>query len=218
MIALKIIGISLAVILGLILLLLLLIPCLRLKLKLTYGDDGKVRYKIKVLCFSFGGKEKQKKKKKKESRFGKKIKKLFGLDVFDNQDKTANGVSEKVGAAVALITVFAGQIKFIFSKLRLDKLGLLIVCGDGDAADAAMNYGLVCASVYPLIGYLTANINTKKDAEKVRIGCDFDGDSRIEFDIIISVRIYCLLSAFMNAMGDMTNTGEKNTEVTNEQR
>lgn len=217
MVALKIIGISLAVILGLIVLLLLLIPCLRLRLCLTYGQDGRLRYKIKVLCFSFGGKKKAK-KKKKESKIGKKIKKLFGLEVFDNQDKTASGVSEKVGTAVALITVFAGQIKFIFSKLRLEKLGLLIICGDGDAADAAMDYGLVCASVYPLVGYLTASINTKKGAENVRIGCDFDGDSKIEFDIRISVRIRHLLSAFINAMGDMAEISENSTEVTNEQR
>ncbi|MBR5277830.1 MAG: hypothetical protein IKU23_01040 [Clostridia bacterium] len=211
MVALKIIGISLAVILGLIVLLLLLIPCLRLKLCLSYDQDGRLRYRIKVLCFSFGG-------KKKESKIGKKIKKLFGLDVFDNQDKTASGVSEKVGTAVALITVFAGQIKFIFSKLRLEKLGLLIICGDGDAADAAMDYGLVCASVYPLVGYLTASINTKKGAEDVRIGCDFDGDSKIEFDIRISVRIRHLLSAFINAMGDMAEISKNSTEVTNEQR
>jgi len=217
MIALKIIGISLAILLGLILLALIILPCLRVKLQLTFGEDGRLKYKIKLLCFSFGGKEKKDKKKKKPSKLVARIKKKFGLDVFSKQDGKESGVAEKVSTVVALITVFAGQIKFLFGKLRLDKLKLLIVCGDGDAANAAMDYGLVCAAVYPLTGYLEANINAKKNAQDVRIGCDFDGDSKIQIDIIISIRIYNLLSAFMNAMSDMAEIAENNTEVNNEQ-
>ncbi len=216
MVALKITAISLGAILAFIILALIFISLLRLKLILTYGEDGKINFKVKVLCFTFGGKSKKPKKKKKPSKLAQRLKKRFGLDIFDDQDGAKAPISEKVNYIVALIMIFAGQIKFIFSKLRLDRLYALIICGDGDAADAAMNYGLACAAVYPMVGYLTANVNTKKGAEEVRIGCDFDGLSRLEFQLIISIKIYNLIFAAAGAMNDMTALAER-TDNNNEQ-
>lgn len=213
MVVLEIIGIALAVILGLIILTMLL----RLKFVIEFSEEKKLRFRMKILCFSFGGKNK--KKNKKPSRLAQRLKKKFGLDVFDSEefkrDVEQGILSDKVSRIVTLVMLFAGQIKWLFSKLRLDKLALLIICGGGDAADAAMEYGLICASVYPMAGYLTANINAKKDAEDIRIGCDFDGEARLEFKLIISIRIYNLLIAVLRALSDLATAAEK-TEVYDE--
>ena len=188
-----------------------------MKLVIEFSEENKLIFRIKILCFSFGGKKKR--KNKKPSKLTQKLKKRFGLDVFDSEefkkDIEQGILSDKVNRIVALVMLFAGQIKWLFSKLRLDKLALFIICGGDDAADAAMEYGLICASVYPMAGYITANINAKKDAEDIRIGCDFDGEAKLEFKLIISIRIYNLLIAALRALGDMAIAAEK-TEVYDE--
>lgn len=210
MLVLKIAGITLAVILAVIVIFLLL----RLKLCLSYVPDGGIKFRVKILCFSFGGRKKKPKKKKKEGRFAKSLKKKFGLDALSNQEGDAAGtdISDRVSKIAALVMLFAGQIKWLFSKLRLDRLYAFIICGGSeDAADAAVQYGAVCAAVYPMAGYLTANVNEKKNAADIRIGCDFEGESRIQFELIISIRIYNLLTAVMRTMAELSDIAE-NTE------
>lgn len=211
MIALKIIGIALAVIV----LLIALILALRIKVMIGYSPENKFRFRIKILCFTFGGKKKNK-QDKKPSRFSQWIKKKLGTEPPEDDeetDKQKKSISDKVTKIVTFITVFIDEFKWLFTKMRLDKLRILAVCSGGDASDAAMDYGLVCATVYPLVAYVTGNINTKNNAEEVQIGCDFDGNGYFEFDIHISIRTIHLLRAAMRALSDLADVAESyNTE------
>ncbi len=210
MIVLKIIGIVLAVIV----LLIALILALRVKVMIGYSPENKFRFRIKILCFTFGGKKK-KKKDKKPSRVSLWIKKKLGTEPPEEseEDKQKKSISDKVTKVVTFVTIFVDEFKWLFSKMRLDKLKIFAVCSGGDASDAAMDYGLVCATVYPLIAYITGNVNTKKNAEEVQIGCDFDGNGYFEFDIHISIRTIHLLRAAIRALGDLADVAESyNTE------
>lgn len=220
MVVLKIIGVALAVIAVLIIIAL----SVRLKLVIAYNGKKQLGFKVKYLFLSFGGKKKKPEsikaegtakpeKKKKPSKFVKRIKKKFGLDVLETELKQG-GFADKVSQITALVMLFAGQIKWIFSKLRVDLLKVLILCGGNDAADTAIDYGIVCSAVYPMAGYLSANINMKDNAENIQIGCNFDGETSLEFELIISIRTIHLLTALINALGDIA---EKTEEINNEQ-
>lgn len=233
MIALKIIGIALAVIavfIGIVL-------CLRIKLMLGYDKDNGFSFRVGVLCFKFGGKKKKPSEKKKEeqekapseqkpkkkpNRFIQKLKNKLGLDFLDNEDIKQNveekGVSSLVNKIATVITLLLGQIKWLLSKFRLDKLRIFAICSGDDAADAAMDYGLVCSTVYPLVGYIMANVNAKENAEEIQIGCDFDGNTDFEFELYVSVRTIYIVKALMRSMSNMASAAEKNmqTEENNE--
>lgn len=227
MIVLKIIGIALAVLVLFIGILL----CLRLKLFLGYKKEKGFSFRIGILFLKFGGQKKKKapekkeltdsasapKKEKKKSRFIEKLKKKFGLDFLDNEDLKQNveekGISNLVNKIVTIITLLLGQIKWLLSKFRLEKLRIFAVCSGDDAADAAMDYGLVCSTVYPIVGYIMANVNAKDNAEEILIGCDFDGNTDFEFDFNVSVRIFYIVSALLRSMSNMAAAAEQNTKT-----
>ena len=232
MVVLQIIGIALAVIAFLI----GIVLCLRIKLMLVYGKEKGFSFRIGILCFKFGGKKKksaaknqqptkkasQPKPKKKPNKFIQKLKKRFGLDFLDNEDIKQNvedkGVYSLVNKIVTIITLLLGQIKWLLSKFRLDKFRVFALCSGDDAADAAMDYGLVCSTVYPLVGYIMANVNAKENAEEILIGCDFDGNNDFEFELFVSVRTIYIVRALLRSMSNMAAVAEQNmqTEENNE--
>ena len=208
---LKIIGVILAVVILIIILVLLL----RIKLVLGLYDNGKFRFTIRILCFNFGGKAK---KEKPESDFVKKIKAKFGLDILHKEElknSIENGsFTDKASRLAALVMLFLGQVKYLFSKIRVDRLYTMIICG-GDGAEAAIDYGIVCSAIYPLAGYLDASLNMKNNAQNIQVYCDFENESKIEFELILSIRIMYLLKAFMGAISDASVMAKKMEETQN---
>lgn len=224
MIALYIILIILAVLSALIFLILLL----NLKLFFEFSLERGFGFKVGILFFKFGGKEKKPKqendekikKEKKPSKLLQRIKKLFGIDVISDSDVLKEnveegGVSETVNKVVTVISLIAGQIFWLLKRFKIKKLKFFVVCGGSDAADTAMEYGLVCAAVYPLAAYLDTNLKTAKNAQDIQIYCDFDGDSRFEFEFNVSIRIIHVIRAiFRNALANAERL--KNEEANNE--
>ena len=208
---LKIIGVILAVVILIIILVLLL----RIKLVLGLYDNGKFEFTIRILCFNFGGKAK---KEKPESDFVKKIKAKFGLDILHKEElknSIENGsFTDKASRLAALVMLFLGQVKYLFSKIRVDRLYTMIICG-GDGAEAAIDYGIVCSAIYPLAGYLDASLNMKNNAQNIQVYCDFENESKIEFELILSIRIMYLLKAFMGAISDASVMAKKMEETQN---
>ncbi len=216
MIALKIIGISFAVIA----LLITVILISRAKLIIGYTEKSGFGIYFGFWFFRFKIKAKDK-KNKKSGRFAEAFKKRLGLDVFDTEElKNAlkeGSISVKITQIAAVIMLFAERIKWFLSKLRGDKLDVTVVCG-GDSADAAIEYGLVCATVYPLSSFVFDKLNLKKNAESIKIGCDFDGDPYFEFKFVISVKICHLLKAAIDCLNDLTAIAQKAEVLQNEHR
>lgn len=217
MIFLKIIGIVFAVII----LLLIILLSLRIRLFLSFDMEKAFSFKIKVLFFSFDiGKEKKPKvekvkTEKKPSPFMTKIKKKLGLDIsFKNQDgeETPKTISENITRIVTLISLLAGQIGWLLRRFRLEKLRILAICGGGDAAESALEYGVICSTVYPFIGYLSANLDSVKDAEDVQIGCDFEGEPKLEFDFFVSIRIIHIIRALFRSALDMAELANEEAQ------
>lgn len=211
----KIIGIVFAALLLFIALLLVL----NVKFLFDFSTEGALNFKIKLLCFTVYdiNKPKKKKKSKKPSRIGAYFKKLFGFgkketDTADGE-KTKEAISDKVTKFITLFMLLADSLIWLVKKIKLKRFGLDVICGGGDAADAAIEYGVVCSAVYPFIGYLETNFKDAERALDVNIGCDFENEAYFGIDIKAKIRIIHILRAFLKGAIDIAN---EQTEATNE--
>ncbi len=197
MIILKIVGFLLVGILALIFLFLML----RVKLVFDFSTESEPKFYVGLLFFKFRiNKPEKPKKQKKESRIFARIKKVLGIEKLSDsetfkEDTQETGISSTVTKVVTAASLIAGEAVWLLKRFKLHKLRLVAVCGGGDAADAAMEYGLVCSAVYPLAGYLDASLKTKKDAQDIRIYCDFENDASLQFYFHVSVRIIHVVRA-----------------------
>lgn len=199
MTALKIIGIILLSVLGLILFILLLIIALlsfRTKLSLIWTDHEK-RIDLKYLFWNFQIYPSQKKKddldkkekkeknnteKKSPSKFSEFIKgKIKKLDLSD------------------YIEMLSGFKDSFIKTFLFDKLHLLIVVASKEPNKTAVQYGSLSAAVFPLLGKLY-NSNRLKDAD-VHIVPDFMGEKmRFSVDTIVSLRQIAIVSWLLKVL------------------
>ncbi len=203
MLALKIIGSILAVTVVFI----FWIFTRRIKLDIGFDTENGFECVVRFLFFKFDlTKPKAKKENKKPNKLVLKLKKALGLDFLEKseelkQDGETKTVSDTVNKVVTAISLFAGQVAWLFKRFKLRKLKVTAVCAGDDAADAAIEYGLVCAAIYPMSAYLDTNIKTKKNVQEINIGCDFNGNAYFELGLKLSVRIIHVLRAvYRNAM------------------
>ena len=122
------------------------------------------------------GKKTREKKVKKENPVLKWIRDLY-----------KKGGVEAVIAAFKKIASLAGNVlKPIFRTFRLKMLDISIIVASDDAADTAVNYGKLCAGVYPALSVIL-NI-VKYDDYNVNIYPDFNKKS-LETDISAEISV-----------------------------
>ena len=107
------------------------------------------------------------------------------------------GVSGVIGLINDTARIIGGFFGSIFRHVIFDELFLTIVVGGRDAADTAIKYGRVSASVFPPLGYICSHAKVKKyDAD---VSPDFLADvSTAEFHVKISFRPIFLLRSYLN--------------------
>ncbi len=216
MTVLAIIGILLAVIIALIVV--LLFSCI--KVSFSFNTQDRPELKVKLLFFTVFDLNKPKKKKsaKKSNGIGRYFKKLFGLDKSvaqaDDEKNKKENISDKVTGFVTVFMLLADSALWLVKKIKLKHLGLDVICGGSDAADAAIEYGVVCSTVYPFIGYLETNFKDAEKALNVNIGCDFENEAYFGTKIIAKLRIIHIIRALIKGASGIAN---EQTEATNEQ-
>lgn len=125
-------------------------------------------------------------------------------------DKKAKKQTEKAFDKLKKKYGFAGAVKeiFVFIKSVLERLKgslkhiairrlcLDIKVSSSDAAATAIEYGAVCAAVYPVLSFIDSTANVKM--KNINISADFNsGDSDFGFSVIVRVRIiYLIVMAF----------------------
>lgn len=182
---------ALWIILGIIAFIVLLLA-LPLRISLSYTEEKGLQYRVKYAVFPLADSEKPEKaeataskkregaaeKQKKVS--GKTVRSLLsflGLEDISSVANAKSAIDEK-----GLLETLHGVTEAVGSLLRrtgrllkkgvFKRFDLRIVCGDGDPADAAMQYGTVCAAVYPLLTLLDTAMKFKRRSVDIR--CDFD--------------------------------------------
>lgn len=162
----------------LILFLLLLIPAkVEIKASLKKAD-----IKVSFLCFKIPT-QKEKKPKKKNKKKKNALKKIFGgrplSYILSFVSDTLKAVIKKVG--------------FVVRCGKVEELSLDVKVAAEDAAAAAIEYGAVCAVVYPLVS-LVCNYN-KALKENINISCDYNEvNSELDFYLKVSVRLIHLIT------------------------
>lgn len=121
-------------------------------------------------------------------------------------DKKAKKQTEKAFEKLKKKHGFAGAVKeiFVFLKAVLERLKrsfkhiairrlcLDIKVASGDAAATAIEYGAVCAAVYPVLTLLDSIANVKM--KSINVMADFNSDkSDFGFSVIIRARILFLI-------------------------
>ena len=211
MVFLKAAGIVLACILALIALLLIAL----LHFRFVFTLEGEPKAELRILFIKINllarREKKPKKPKKKPGRFVTYLKKKFG---FEHSIEAPAPEGEKAKWVYALIMIIAGRVKWLLKRVKLEKLRILAVCGGGDAAESAMEYGTVCAVLYPLAGFIRGSTNAREKDIDVRVGCDFTGEPVFEFELCTAIRIIHIVRALLWGAARLA----ENAQITEEQK
>lgn len=203
MTVLAIIGILLAVIIAIIVVLLLS----SIRVFFSFNTENKPELKAKFLFFTVFDINKPKDESKKPSRIGSAIKRILGFEQIiesqtDEGEKQKESISSKVTGFVTVFMLLTDSNLWLAKKIKAKQLKLDIICGGSDAADAAIEYGVVCSAVYPFIGYLETNFKGAEKALDVNIGCDFENEAYFGTDIKIKLRIIHIVRALMRSASE----------------
>ena len=199
MIVLKILGfVILAVVL--IITILLFLP---IRLLIFTDKNNKVKIKFKYLWFTFGVNSKS-----GNNSILKEIKEALGLSKIDSAESIKDnakrsGVSATAKQIIGIIKSFIDKTFWLLKHSKVQKLNINSVSAGEDAADAAMDYGLACAVIYPLISFIESSLNVKKNSINLDLRCDFDAKkSLFSLDIIFSITVIYVIIAFFRLLKD----------------
>lgn len=215
---------ALWIILGILALLALLLV-LPLRIYLKYDADGGLRYRVKYLFLTLADSEAPEKpeqpvkkaaeaeKRRSGSGTAAKLLSFLGLEDVSSAANAKKALNEK-GLAEMICGVF-GAVKTLFSRIsrlvchgEFRRFDLRIVVGDTDCADAAMNYGELCAAVYPLLAFLESKLKFRR--RNVDLRCDFSAEStEAVFDGQLNYRPVYLLEFLLGLVGQYLKQDKK---------
>lgn len=189
-----IIGIVLAAIAALIAVILLL----PVRVIIKYGDDGEVKLLYRFLGKTFG------ESPDPNNIIVKSAKKITGISKIDSIGTVKGsiddmGVSATAGQIVDILMSLLGRVVWILKYCVAERLHIKAVCAGDDAAEAAMEYGAVCAVVYPLVGYFETVMRVRESGFDVDVTCDFESaDTVFELDTVLRVRVFYVIRALFH--------------------
>lgn len=167
-----------------------LLLCIKITFVTNYEEDFVLEAKwlfVRYKLYPPKEKKTEKKKKdtpkepKKDSKPKKEKKPNIIKRFYKNQGLT--GVIELINAAA---TVMTGMFKRIFKSIIIDSMDIAMLVTGEDSAKTAVNYGEVCAAVFPAIGLICSTMRVKK--HRINIRPDFIGsENKAYFNLVISV-------------------------------
>ena len=171
--------------------LLLLIP---ISLHIKYDGDFSAKLKIAgVKAYEVAPKEDME-KPKPDTESDKKVKKQTEK-AFDKLKKK-HGFAGAVKEIFSFIEAVLKGLKKQLSHIAIRKLCLEVKVATGDAATTAIEYGAVCAAIYPILTFIDSTLNVKM--KSINVSSDFNSDkSEFGFSVIVRVKIiYLIVVAF----------------------
>lgn len=181
--------------LGIILLVLVLILFLPVKISMAFKDE--LNLKVNFLGIKLF-ETKNEAEDKKESKTEKKEDKTEG----NKAKKFFSRLKEKYGFSVALKEMFSfflkclSHIKGLLRHINIERICLNITVASPDAAKTAIEYGTVCAAVYPVLALIDTVPNIA--FREINVKSDFNSEnSQFDFSLVIKLQIFfALISAF----------------------
>lgn len=165
------------------------------KLRVTFEEAFSAEVGFLFFRYRFPSQTEEKPEKKPSGEEGRKNRKI--TDIINTVKK--KGLSGFLEFFKELARLVSGTARRVFSHVRVDRFDLDIAVGGSDAAHAAVNFGAVCAAVYPAAGALEKNMKFR--ARSINIVPDYNGgESRVRFRAKARVRLFFLLSSLLWAL------------------
>ncbi len=181
------------IILGAIVGILLILLLLPMTVDLTF--DSKLMLKIKYLGITLFDNQKRvpvKKSKKKKSKSTSKDDAPAKKDGFVKKTYKQKGLLGTINYFSDILVIVIKKLWWVVKRLKFRRFKLDIIIATADAADTAMQYGKICAAVYPIISLLQS-VNDFK-AKNINISADFDKtQSQFKTSIFVKTQVIYLL-------------------------
>ncbi len=219
MLILKILGIIFLVIL----LSLLLVLLSTVGFKITSKSGEEISFNISFNGFKLKPKDKNQSakpntaNKKEKKKLPDNVKKLLGIDRFDSIKNLKTNLKETgfdgtFGKTINIVKFLMKQLGKLISRVKLKSLDIVYIHSGEDAADTAVNYGVLCAFVYPFATYIKESTNSKDSKFSVNLNCDFDRKKPYyEFNCEVRLKIIYALIVFLKTVSYITKEN-KNEE------
>lgn len=204
--ALLIIGI----ILGALALLITVICLLPVYVYIYYDDEKGLQLRYRLLWKVFG------EDPDPNNPILKLLKELSGVSKFDSvtsikKTVSDSGVSHTLKQVGDVLISLLRQLVWILPRCRVRKLELRAVCAEGEPDEAAMEYGKLCAAVYPIVGIVDNIIPINRRRLRLDLRCDFEAE-RSAFDLtaVIRARLGSALRALWHIVLDEAKAESEN--------
>ena len=166
---------------------------LTLPIIVTADLGGEPEVFLKWLCFKF--RLYPKKPKTKKGKRGKSAKTSSKTDAKKkSRNKSISHYVDKYGDLLKAVLKSVGNL---LKHLKINCLEVSVVVGDEDAAKVAVEYGAVCAVLYPVLGLLDSAIDIKQS--EISIKPDYNSktsNGRLYADV--RIRVFHVLAAALN--------------------
>lgn len=176
----------------------------------SYQEEWRARIRYLFITYTLVPKKTKRKRKKKKKEPAPSEKK-------EEQEKSSGlrdiikekGIKGLLELLKQLANAAVGGAKILFRHLVIRKCNLTVTVGDEDAAETAMEYGYLCAAVYPASGAIISN--TKCRDHNIRVVCDFhQKETTVWFQGHASVKLVFLAAAAVTAFFRFLKTEIKN--------
>lgn len=204
MIALIIIGAFLA----------LLFTLLFLPVTVDLAFNGKLLLKIKylgIILFDNSKKSTAKKLKKKNIKNENNSNAPQKKDNFIKKTYKEKGLIGTVSYFSEIFAIVAKRLWRVIKRFKFRKFKVDIIVATTDAANTAIQYGRICAAVYPLISFLQSVTNLKP--KNINLSADFDKTtSEFRTSILVKTQVIYLLIAAVGILSQFLKLERKERE------
>ena len=113
---------------------------------------------------------------------------------------SAKGVAATLRELGAVLRTLLGRVFWLLHRGTFRRFSLHIAVGAGDPADAALDYGMVCAALYPVLGLLQSAIRFRRP--DVAVTCTEEPQTNVEFSAKFSLRAILIVRAFFHLLAE----------------
>lgn len=202
------------IIFGVIVILLLLLLFLPLTVDLAFDNKLvlKVRYSgITVYDNTKKIKPEISEKHAEKSKRGKKDNTSVKKDNFIKSTYKQKGLLGTIKYFSAILQIVLKKLWRVVKRLKFRKFKLDLSVATSDAAETAIQYGKICASVYPVLALLQTSADFKPD--EINISADFEKNkSEFAVSIIVVTRLFNWLVAAISVLTQFLKLQRKERE------
>ena len=110
---------------------------------------------------------------------------------------SAKGVAATLRELGAVLRTLLGRVFWLLHRGTFRRFSLHVA---GDPADAALDYGMVCAALYPVLGLLQSAIRFRRP--DVAVTCTEGPQTNVEFSAKFSLRAILIVRAFFHLLAE----------------